>query len=41
LRNQREILADGIKNASCVEKVFPSDANFILIRVDDAGKIYD
>ena len=41
LRNQREILADGIKNASCVEKVFPSDANFILIRVADAGKIYD
>ncbi|MGF1585420.1 MAG: histidinol-phosphate transaminase [Bacteroidales bacterium] len=24
-----------------VEKIYPSDANFILIRVDDAGKLYN
>ncbi len=38
---QRELLAKQLAQFSFVEKIYPSDANFILVQVDDAGKLYD
>jgi histidinol-phosphate aminotransferase len=38
--SQRETLADQIGKLRFVETVFPSDANFLLIRADDAGRLY-
>lgn len=38
---QREILEKEIGKLSFVEKVYPSDANFILIKVPDANKTYN
>jgi histidinol-phosphate aminotransferase len=37
----RKILENGLKKISFVKEIFPSDANFILIRVDNAKKRYD
>jgi histidinol-phosphate aminotransferase len=37
---EREKLASGLTSVFFVEKVFPSDANFLLIRVDDADLRY-
>lgn len=38
---QREKLALALNNLKIVEKVYPSDANFILVRVKDAKKTYE
>ncbi len=38
---ERERLADALKTVPCVEKVFPSDANFLLIKVTNAKSIYN
>ena len=37
---QREPLASALKTLSLVEKIYPSDANFLLVKVDDANGIY-
>ncbi len=37
---QRTILSDLLKDLNLVEKVYPSDANFILVKVADAIKTY-
>ena len=37
---EREHLAQALAQFSFVEKVFPTDANFLLIRVDDAQRRY-
>lgn len=37
---QRAILADLLKQLPCVEHIFASDANFLLVRVSDANGIY-
>lgn len=37
---QREWLSHELLKFKFVKKVFPSDANFILIKVDDADKVY-
>ncbi|MFR9523310.1 MAG: histidinol-phosphate transaminase [Rikenellaceae bacterium] len=37
---QREIVAAAISSASVVRHIYPSDANFLLVEVDDAPKIY-
>ncbi|MDE6257817.1 MAG: histidinol-phosphate transaminase, partial [Muribaculaceae bacterium] len=39
--SEREKMADALKDAECVKEVFPSDANFLLIRVSDADTLYD
>ena len=36
----RQGLIDGLENIKVVEHVFPSDANFLLVRVDDAKSRY-
>ena len=38
---QRDLLSKALANYSFVDTVFPSNANFILIKVDDANKRYD
>ena len=39
--NERKRLASILPCFSFVQQVFPSDANFILVRVDDANALYD
>jgi histidinol-phosphate aminotransferase len=41
LLEQRNLLAEELKNLPFVEKVFPSDANFLLVKVKDAIFIYN
>lgn len=38
---EREMLTRELALLPCVERVFPSDANFLLIRVKDAVRLYD
>jgi histidinol-phosphate aminotransferase len=38
--NERDILISELKSINFVSKIYPSDANFILIKVDDANKRY-
>lgn len=37
---ERGKLIKGLQNAGCVKTVYPSDANFILVKVSDADAIY-
>ncbi len=37
---QRPLFASALAKLPCVEKVYPSDANFLLVKVRDANKIY-
>ena len=41
LKSERERVAVALKEMKCVQRVFPSDANFLLVRVDDARGLYD
>lgn len=41
IRAQRDILASRLAAHPRVLKVYPSDANFILVKVDDADAMYD
>jgi histidinol-phosphate aminotransferase len=38
---QKDLLMNEMQQLSFVEKVFPSDANFILAKVKDASALYD
>jgi histidinol-phosphate aminotransferase len=40
LVDSRDELAASLKNVPVVEKIFPSDANFLLVKVKDAKAIY-
>ena len=40
LKSEREKLRESLSKIGMVKKLFPSDANFILARVDDAGLRY-
>ena len=37
---QRQKLVDKLKSISFIKKIYPTDANFILVKVDDATKRY-
>ncbi|MBR5150221.1 MAG: histidinol-phosphate transaminase [Bacteroidaceae bacterium] len=41
LKSEREHVAAALEQMQCVEKVFPSDANFLLVKVSDARGLYD
>jgi histidinol-phosphate aminotransferase len=41
LKEEKGYLMKDFAKLSCVQKVYPSDANFFLTRVADAGKIYN
>jgi len=40
IKQEREKLKQALKQISFVRKVFPSQANFLLVQVDDAARIY-
>ena len=40
IKNERLQLEKELKSIDFIEKVYPSDANFLLIQVDDATKRY-
>ena len=39
--SERARVAEALQQMPCVEKVFPSDANFLLVRVSNARALYD
>jgi histidinol-phosphate aminotransferase len=39
--SERNRLADELKKISIVEEIFPSDANFLLVRIKEARKVYE
>ena len=41
IKQQRAVVAEALKGFACVEKVYPSDANFLLVKVSDADALYD
>ena len=41
LLNQRNSLIHSFKSVTFIKKIYPSEANFILIKVDDANKRYE
>ena len=41
LLEQREIFAEKLKAVPLIEKIYPSDANFLLVKVPDADDVYN
>ena len=41
IKAQRALLAEALESMSMVQRVYPSDANFLLVKVDDADAVYD
>ncbi len=41
IQKSRDLFLEELKDVEFIEKIFPTDANFILIRVDDATKRYN
>ncbi|WP_037321466.1 histidinol-phosphate transaminase [Salegentibacter sp. Hel_I_6] len=41
LLKERNHLSEALVEVNFIEKIYPSDANFILVKVDDANKRYD
>lgn len=41
LNKERELLISKLKEITLVKKVFPTDANFVLVRFLDADKVYE
>ena len=41
IKAQRAVLAEELEGMSMVQRIYPSDANFILARFDDADAVYD
>jgi len=41
LLHERTLMAGSLSQLSFVKKVFPSDANYLLIKVEDANGVYD
>lgn len=41
LLQEREVVAKQLEKVSCVEKIYPSDSNYLLIKVKDANATYN
>lgn len=41
IKAQRAVLAEALESMKMVQRVYPSDANFVLARFDDADAVYD
>ncbi|MBC8754952.1 histidinol-phosphate transaminase [Kordia sp. YSTF-M3] len=41
IQNNKDYLTKALKNVNFITKIFPSDANFILVKVDDANLRYN
>jgi histidinol-phosphate aminotransferase len=39
--NERDQIFDELKTIDFVSKIYPTDANFVLVKVDDATKRYN
>ena len=41
IKAQRAVLVEALESMKMVQRVYPSDANFLLVKVDDADAVYD
>ena len=41
IKKERERLTRELESIPVIHKVYPSDANFVLVRVEDSGKLYN
>jgi histidinol-phosphate aminotransferase len=41
IKKEKERLASGLEKLKVTEKIFPSDSNFLLVKVTDANKLYN
>ena len=41
IKKERERLSRELENIPVIQKVYPSDANFVLVKVEDSGKLYN
>lgn len=41
LRRERERMAAALSEAACIERVYPSQANFLLVRTSDPDRLYE
>lgn len=41
IKQQRTVVREALSQMACVEKIYPSDANFLLVKVADADAMYD
>lgn len=41
IKSERARVAQALETVPCVKRVYPSDANFLLVRVDDAKAVYN
>lgn len=41
IRQQRTLVAEALRTLPCIQEVYPSDANFLLVRVNDADGLYN
>jgi len=41
IRSERKRIADALSGAPCVERIYPSEANFLLVRVRGARRLYE
>lgn len=41
IKSERARVVEGLKSKPNVKKIYPSDANFVLVKVDDADALYD
>lgn len=41
IKQQRTVVAEALAKMSCVRRIYPSDANFLLVEVEDADATYN
>lgn len=41
IKQQREMVKEALRGSAVVKKIYPSDANFLLVKVADADAMYD
>ena len=41
IKNERARMVQALESMQCVKRVYPSDANFLLVKVDDAKNVYN
>ena len=41
IREQRTRLVEALRKLRCIEQIYPSDANFVLVRTDKANALYN
>lgn len=39
--NEKQRLFDALNKCTCIQKIYPSDANFFLVKVVDADRVYE